>query len=120
FTVVEIVILAAILDEGGQRGGKFFRLVFGDEVHYVIGDQRRKPADVFARGLQVVRRPDGGSGHDFDLAEVSAGFLGAFADEAEAPVDEVGIGKLEDDAVADASSGAQGFGAVAGDPDARN
>ena len=55
-----------------------------------------------------------------DFAEVAAGFFGAFADEAEAPVDEIGIGELEDDAVADAAGGAQGFGAVAGDPDGRH
>jgi len=35
-----------------------------------------------------------------------------------APIDQVGVGKLEDDAVADSSGGAKGFGAVAGDPHA--
>jgi len=84
----------------------------------VIGDEGGEPADVFAGGSQVVGGPDGGSGHDFDLAEVAAGFLGAFADEAEAPIDQVGISELENDAVADASGGAESFRAVAGDPDA--
>src|SRR5882724_10326988 len=120
FAVVEIVVLATVFYERGQRGGQLFGLVFGDEVHHVIGNQRGKPADVFAGGFQVVGSPDGGGGHDFDFAEVAAGFLGAFADEAQAPVDQVGIGELEDDAVADASGGAEGFGAVAGDPDAGN
>jgi len=32
----------------------------------------------------------------FDLAEVTAGFSCAFADKAEAPVDEVGVSELED------------------------
>src|SRR5260370_1970397 len=82
----------------------------------MIGDQSRKPADVFARGFQVVGGPDGSGGHDFDLAEVTAGFLGALADEAEAPVNEVGVGKLENHAVADATGGPQSFGTVAGDP----
>src|SRR5216684_7255556 len=118
FAVVEIVVFAAVFDKRGECGGKFFRLVLGDKVHHVVGDQSGKPADMLARGFQVVGRPDGGGGHDFDLAEVAAGFFGAFADKAEAPVDQVGVGKLEDHAVADASGGAQGFGAVAGDPDA--
>src|SRR5207253_11282353 len=73
-----------------------------------------------AGSFQVVGGPDGSRGHDFDFAEVAAGFFGAFADKPEAPVDQVGVGKLEDDAVADASGRAQGFGAVAGNPDAGN
>src|SRR5882724_2630664 len=97
FAVVEVVVLATVLYERGERGGQFFGLVFGDEVHHVVGDQRGKPADVFA-----------------------AGFFGDFADEAETPVDKVGIGELENHAVADAAGSAQGFGAVAGDPNAGN
>src|SRR5712692_431310 len=120
FAVVEIVVLAAVFYERGEGGGQFFGLVFGDEIHHVIGDQGGKPADVFARGLEIVGCPDGSGGHDFDFAEVAAGLLRAFADEAEAPVDEVGVGELENHAVADASRGAQGFGTVAGDPDAGN
>src|SRR2546427_5529103 len=118
FAVVKIVVFAAVFDERGEGGGQFFGLVLGNEVHDVIGDQGGKPADVFACCFKVVGGPDGGGGHDFDLAEVAAGFFGAFADEAEAPVDQVGVSELEDHAVADASGGAQGFGAVAGDPDA--
>src|SRR5258707_14412027 len=118
FAVVEIVVLAAVFYKRGQGGGQFFGFVFRDEVHHVIGHEGGKPADVFARGFEVVGRPDGGGGHDFDLAEVAAGFLCAFADEAEAPVDEVGVSELEDHAVADASGGAQGFRAVARNPDA--
>src|SRR5882724_2120127 len=120
FAMVEIVVFATVFYERGQRGGQFFGLVFGDEVHHVIGNERGKPADVFAGGFQVVGSPDGGSGHDFDFAEVAAGFLGAFADEAETPVDQVRVGKLEDDAVADAACGAEGFGAVASDPNTRD
>src|SRR6266403_4900943 len=118
FAVVEIIVRAAVLDERGQRGRKFFRFVLRDEVHHVIGNEGGKPADMFAGGFQVVGGPDGGGGHDFDLAEVAAGFFGAFADEAEAPVNQVGVGELENDAIADASGGSQGFGAVASDPDA--
>src|SRR6266446_5391594 len=118
FAVVEVVVLAAIFHERGQRGRKLFRFVLRDEVHYVIRNKGGKPADVFAGGFQVVGGPDGSSGHDFDFAEVASGFFCAFADEAEAPFDQVGIGELENHAVADASSGAEGFGAVAGDPDA--
>ncbi len=84
----------------------------------MIGHECGKPADMFAGGFQVVGGPDGGGGHDFDLAEVAAGFLGAFADEPEAPVNQVGVGELENYAVADASGRAQGFRAVASDPDA--
>ena len=54
------------------------------------------------------------------FAGVAAGFFCAFADEAEAPGDEIGIGELQDDAVGDAAGGAEGFGSVACDPDGRN
>src|SRR6266436_2051239 len=118
FAVVEVVVLAAIFHERGQRGRKLFRFVLRDEVHYVIRNKGGKPADVFAGGFQVVGGPDGSSGHDFDLAEVASGFFCAFADKTEAPIDQVGVGELENHTVADASSGAEGFGAVAGDPDA--
>src|SRR5882762_4886431 len=120
FAVVEIVVLAAVFYKRGQRGGQFLWFVFGDEVHHVVGNEGGKPADVLARGFQVVGGPDGGCGHDFNLAEIAAGFLCAFADEADAPLDQVGVGKLEDDAVADASRGAQGFGAIACNPDTGN
>src|ERR1700682_1046802 len=120
FAVVEIVVLAAVFYERGQRRGQFLGLVFGDEVHHVIGHEGGKPADVLAGGFQVVGGPHGGGGHDFDLSEIAAGFLCAFADETEAPVDQVGVGKLENYAIADASGGAKGLRAVAGDPDAGN
>src|ERR1700687_122057 len=120
FAVVEIIVLAPVFYKRGQRRGQFFGLVFGDEIHHVIGNERGKPADVFARGFQIVGGPDGGGGHDFDLAEVAAGFFCSFADEAEAPVDQGGVGKLENHAVADASGGAQRFRAVACNPDAGN
>src|SRR5260370_20972820 len=116
FAVVKIVILAAIFYERGESWGKFFRLVLGDEIHHVVGDEGGKPADVFAGGFQVVGGPDGRGGHDFYFAEVAAGFFRAFADEAEAPLDQVRVGELEDGAVAAASGGTRGFGAVAGDP----
>src|SRR5258708_2635428 len=120
FAVVEVVVLAAVFYERSKRGGQFFRFVLRDEVHHVIGDEGGKPADVFARGFQVIGAPDGGGGHDFDFAEVTAGFFCAFADEAEAPVDQVGVGELENHAVANATGGAERFRAVAGDPDAWN
>src|SRR5437016_2060074 len=118
--MVEIVILAAVLDERSESRRQFFGLVFGDEVYHMIGDQGGKPADVFTRGFQIAGGPYGGGGHYFDFAEVPAGFPGAFTDEAEAPVDQVGIGKLENHAVAYATGSAQGFGAIAGNPDAGN
>src|SRR5207253_10044895 len=70
--------------------------------------------------LQVVGGPHGSGSHDLDFAEVAAGFLGAFADEAEAPFDQIGVGELENDAVSDASGGAQSLWAVTGDPNAWN
>lgn len=119
FAVMVVVVLAAILDEGSERGRKFFRLVLRNQIQDMIGNERGKPADAFAGELEVVGGPDGRGGHDFDFGEVAAGFLGALANEAEAPFDEIGIGELENDAVADAARGAESFGTVAGDPDAR-
>src|SRR5580698_10746541 len=83
----------------------------------MVRDERREPTDAVASELQVVGSPGGRCRHDFDLFEVAAGFLCAFANEAEAPFDQVRISELKDNAVADAAGGAQGFGAVAGDPD---
>src|SRR5215472_2265442 len=119
FAVVVVVVLAAILDVGSQRSGQLLRLIFGDKVHHMIGDQRGEPAHVFARGFQVFGGPDGGGGHDFHFAKVAASFLGTFANEAEAPFDEVWIGKLENDPVADAACGAQSLRAVTSNPHAR-
>src|SRR5439155_1492731 len=62
---------------------------------------------------------DRSGGHDLDFAGVAASFASTFADEAKTPFDEVGIGELQDYAIADASGGAQGFGAVTSDPDRR-
>ncbi len=118
FAVVEVVVLAAVLHKGSQGGGQLFRLVFGDQVHHMIRDERRKPANVFARGRQVVGGPNGRGGHDFKLAEVAACFLCAFANESEAPIDQIGIGKLENHAVADAAGSAKRLRTVARDPDA--
>src|SRR5439155_1355331 len=108
FAVVQIVVFAAVFYEGGQCGRKFFGMVFGDEVHHVVGNQGGKPADVLAGGFQILGSPDGRSGHDFDLAELAAGLFCALAYEAEAPVDEIGVRKLENYPVADAAGGAQG------------
>src|SRR6266576_5976611 len=87
FAVMKIIVLPAVFYKGGQRGGQFFGLVFGDEVQHVIGNEGGKPADVLARGFQVVGGPHGRGGHHFDLAEVAATLLCAFAHEAEAPGD---------------------------------
>ena len=95
-------------------------MVFGDKVHHVVGNQGGKPADVLAGGFQILGSPDGRSGHDFDLAELAASLFCALAYEAEAPVDEIGVRKLENYPVADAAGGAQGLRAVAGDPHAGN
>ena len=116
--MVVIVVLAAVFHVGSERRGQLFRLVFGDEIHHVVGNERGEPANVLARGFQVAGRPDGGGSHDLYFGEVAAGFFGAFADEAEAPFDEIGIGELKNDAVADASGGAESFGAIARDPHA--
>jgi hypothetical protein len=120
FTVVEIVVFTAIFYKGGERRGQFFRLVFGDEVHHVVGDERGEPADMLARGLEVVGHPHRRGSHDFKFAEVTARFLCALTHEPEAPVDQVRIGELENHAVADAAGSAQRLRAVAGNPDRRN
>src|SRR5260370_5053364 len=120
FAVVEIVVLATVFYERGEGWGKLLGLVLGDEVHHVIGDERGKPADVFASGFQIVGGPDGSGGHYFAFAKVAVGVSGALAGEAQAPVDQIGIGELQNDAVADAPGSAQSFGAVAGHPDAGN
>src|SRR5260370_12576672 len=117
FAMVEIVVLTAIFHERGERGRQFLWLVFGDEVHHVIGHEGGKPSDMFAGGFQIVRGPDGGGSHDFDLAEVAAGFFCPFADEAEAPIDQVRVGELENDAMAYASPAAQSFMSFARAPD---
>src|SRR5712692_7351993 len=108
FAVMEVIVLAAVFHIGRECGGQFLRLVFGDKVHHVIGNEGGKPANVFASGFQVVGSPNRSGRHHFDF------------DEVEAPVNQVGIGELENDAVADAPGGAKGSRAVAGDPNAGN
>src|SRR5260370_40242057 len=76
FAVVKIVILAAIFYERGKSWGKFFRLVLGDEVDNVIGNEGGKRAEVFAGGVQVVGGPNGGVGDGFEFAEGGASFRG--------------------------------------------
>src|SRR5579872_2413683 len=82
----------------------------------MVGNEGGKPADVVPGGFQIGRGPNGGGGHYLELAEVAAGFFGALADKAEAPIDEIGVGKLQDYAIAYSSCRAQGFRAVAGNP----
>src|SRR3989454_3136168 len=119
FAMMLVVVAAAVADVGCESRRQLLRLVAGDEVHDVIGYQSGKPANAFAGERDIVRNPDGRGSHDFDFGRVAACFACAFADEADAPFDEVGIGELQDYAVADAAGAAEGFGAVASDPDAR-
>src|SRR5437870_13913872 len=95
FAVMVIVVPAAILDVGSQGSRQLLRLVFREKVHHMIGDKRGKPADVLARGLQVVGRPDRSGGHDYHIAEVAAGLLGDYANEKQTPFDESGIDELQ-------------------------
>src|SRR5579859_2073865 len=85
----------------------------------MIGNERGKPAHAFARDLEIVRGPHRSGGHHLDFRSIAAGFARAFANETEAPFNQIRIGKLQDDAVADASGSAQGFGTVSGDPHRR-
>src|SRR5690349_1797611 len=75
---------------------------------------------MFAGRLQVTRDPHRSCGHDFEITEVAASFLRSFAYKAQAPFDQVGVGELEDHAVADSSGGSQGFRPVPGDPHGGN
>src|SRR5207245_10785080 len=45
FTMVEIIVLAAVFHIGREAGRKFLRLVLGDEYHTVFGTEGRKPSD---------------------------------------------------------------------------
>src|SRR6266436_5252467 len=95
-------------------------LLDGADDAEAIDDFVADEIGVVAADFQIGGSPHGSSGHDFKFGEVTTSFLCTLAHEAEAPVDQVGVGKLEDYTVTDASGGAQGFGAVAGDPDRRN
>src|SRR5712671_6335711 len=120
FAMVQVVVLTTIFHKRNQRRGQLFRLVFRNEVHYVIGDERGEPAHAFAGKLQIGRGPDWRGGHHFDFCWVAAGFFGALADKAKGPFDQIRIGKLQDDAVTNAPGGAQCFWSITGHPDWRN
>src|SRR3981081_1731800 len=87
FAMMQVVILAAILYVGNQGLGQLFRLVLGNQIHHVIGNERGEPAYTRARQFQVFRGPDWCCRHDFDFLWVTARLAGAFADEAQAPLD---------------------------------
>src|SRR5438270_11991049 len=86
FAMVVVVVVAAALHIGGERGRQFLRLVLGDEVHHVVGDPGGEPADVLARGFQVMGGPDGGGGHGRDVGGVADCFFVSFATGPKAPV----------------------------------
>src|SRR5260370_36680868 len=71
----------------------------------------------FAGDLQIVRSPDRSGGHDLDFSGIAAGFTRALANEVKTPRDEVRIGELQNDPIADAPGGAQRLRPIAGDPD---
>src|SRR5438094_9346961 len=103
FGMVEIVVRLSIAYIRGQFGRQFLRLVTRDQVDHVIGNQRWKPSYAFASRLFVVGNPYRGCAHDFYLREVAPRLLRSIFDEAKAPLDEIRIGELQNDAVADAS-----------------
>jgi len=105
FAVVEIGRTAAVFDERGERGGNSSGLYLEMRSITWWRPGQENSARVRVRS-QVVGGPNRGGGHDFDLLKSRPASLCAFADKAEAPVDEVGVSELEDHAVADASRGA--------------
>ena len=117
---MEVVVALAVAHVGGQRLGQLFGLVARDQINDVVGDQGREPAHVLARRCHIVRDPDRGGAHHPDLCKVTPSFFGARAHEAQAPLDKVWVGKLEDHPIGDASGAAKRLGAVAGDPDRRH
>src|SRR5207302_5765884 len=76
-----------------------------------------EPAHLLTRRLQVIRYIRRGGGLDLDVVEVAARLFGAFAHELQTPLDDGGVGELDDDAVRDSAGGAQGLGAIARHPD---
>ncbi len=119
FAVLLIVVPATFTDVRRKRGGKFLRLVAGDQVHHVIGNQRREPAHSVAGKFQIVGDPDRRGSHDFNFLGISSCGLGAFLYKAEAPCDEVGIGKLENYAIGDSAGEIEYLGPISRDPNRR-
>ena len=83
--MVKIVVTAAVLHIRSERRRQVFRLVLPDEIHHVVGNQRREPAHAFARHGQIIRNPNRSRCHHFDLARIAARGARAFFHESQAP-----------------------------------
>ena len=105
------------LDVVGQRLGEVLRVVTFQQVDDVVGDQRREPADLLARRPQVVGDEGRGGRLDLDVVERPAGFLRPLPHELQAPLDNGGVGELNDDPVGHPPGGAERLRPVARHPD---
>ena len=86
----------------------------------MIGNECRKPSHALASRIFIVGHPYSGCAHHFYLREVPTCLFRSFFHETEAPLDEIRIGELENDAVADAACATQGFRSVSGHPNGRH
>src|ERR1700738_748249 len=68
----------------------------------------------------MVRNQSRGRRHDRNVSWITSSGFGAFLDEANAPLDQVRIGELQDNAIGDSASEFEHFGSVSRNPHWRN
>src|SRR5882762_1780983 len=114
-----VIVATPLADIRCERRREFLWLVARDQVHDVIGNQRRKPAHSIACKFQVIGDPHRRGSHDFNLSRVAPRSLSAFLYEAQTPRDEVGVRELENDAVGNSAGEIEYLGSISRDPNRR-
>src|SRR5713101_4745912 len=120
FAMVKVIVLPAVAYIRGQSRREFLRLVARNQIDDMVRNQGRKPAHAFAADFQIIRNPDRRSRHNLDLLRISSRSLSALLDEADAPLDQVGIGELQDDTIGDSACEFEHFRSVSCNPHRRN
>ena len=87
-----------------------------DDVGDVVADHASEPPALVAQVGEVVAHVRRGGDADRDLGRVATGGLGRGPHGADRPRRDLGVGELEDEAVADLAGQGEGPGSVAGDP----
>src|SRR5580704_11425037 len=86
----------------------------------MVRNQGREPTHALSSHFQIVRNPDWSTGHDLDLLRISTSSFRSLLNEANAPLDQVRIGELQNNAITHASSKLEYLWSISSNPHGRN